>query len=120
MVGENYNKEAEMTSVDQCSDAIQGIGAEYFIYYDGSNGGNAKCMACEVGTQDGNPDTTFDSIYKQVPNYPLNLQDPADNKQCTITCDPTTPYDSVLGACMSDQNIDKITCKLDHTTGLVA
>jgi hypothetical protein len=59
------------------------------------------------------------STYRNVPNYPLNLQDAANNRQCVYTCDPNTPWDAALNSCMSNTNFSKITCHTEDATGFV-
>jgi hypothetical protein len=112
---EEYDKEKTMTSWEQCSKEMFGAGFEYFIFNEGNND-MYKCRGCNAGSQVDGQANAYPgvNIYSIKPNYPLNLQDPADNKQCTKTCDPNTPFDDALnsgaGACMSTENLKSITC----------
>jgi hypothetical protein len=63
---------------------------------------DGECKGCMAGTQDDQRENPSSIIYRNAPNYPLNLQDPLNNQQCVKACDPLAPWDDNIGDCMSD------------------
>lgn len=99
-----------MTTKEQCAEKIYGAGFTFFVFLAGGNYGT--CKGCVTGTEDTGTTGVSHSIYQLRPNFPVTVQDPADNKQCKlISCDPRLPFDTDLNTCMAEGNLDKIECK---------
>lgn len=107
------NSATAMTS-DECAEIVKGAGFEFFVHSDAS--GSTTCKGCLNDSHRVEKIRVYNyvSIYQITPNYPMNLQDPANNKQCLETkCDPKVLYDDALGACMSFANVEKLQCHAD-------
>jgi len=116
---EEYDKEFEMTSAEECAAAVVDAGFKYFQYQSGTAAKTetqAACKACKssqtVAIDAAHAEAGI-STFETYPNYPLQLKDPQDNKKCVMTCDPRLPWDAALGACMSRQSAKEFTCHHD-------
>lgn len=102
--------------MEECAEQMQGAGFEYFAW--NKIRAFASCRGCVAGTEDTGATGMVNSLYKVKPNYPVALQDPADNKQCitVAACTADLPWDYALGAsgkCMADTNVKEVKCKIN-------
>jgi hypothetical protein len=118
---EDFDTLKLMTTYQECADAMQGAGFDYFNF-NGEGGDIHMCKGCLNDSQDFFADdseaaTAGVNIYKITPNYPVNMVDEANNQQCAKRCDSAGPgYDATLGDCMSLDNIRKVRVSFDAET----
>lgn len=102
-------------TLEECAEIVKESGKDYFMYKS-----LQTCKVCELVADAVFDVTTYpastgaaSTIYMTRPNYPLQLQDPANNQQCAITCDPKLPWDAALSGtvkCMAPASTVKLQC----------
>lgn len=101
---DDLDKDKEMTKAEECAEIAAGDGYDAFVFLKGK-----VCKGCKKGSE-ATLISSYFTTYKIKPNWPLNLQDPANNKQCKLECDPRMPWDDKLKKCMSFKNVGSIRC----------
>jgi len=109
---EELDKELKYTDVKDCAEQAFQDGYAHFVFATTKTNGSCKgCKAVVPPAVAVNVASPEFSLYRVTPNYPVFLQDPANNKQCKEQkCDPLAPWDAGLNKCMSRKNIQSVSC----------
>lgn len=117
---EEFDTQKLMTSWEECADAMQGAGFEYFNF-NGEGEDLHQCRGCVNDSQDFVGEDAAASeglnIYQITPNYPVSMVDEANNQQCKQRCSSTGPgFGADIDGCLSEDNIRKIRVSYDAET----
>lgn len=115
-LSDEMDRELKLKTAEECAVVAFNDGYDHFVFTNAPGKTNASCKGCKAGTEKTAKVTSGFSIYNLRPNYPVNLQDPADKKKCKVSCDEAAPWDKYLTpkkGCMSRKNVKSISCSVD-------